>query len=142
MTKFITYSIVGVLSLLFMLIYGTEKIAPVATTLFVPPPAIQQPAKLISFKGSINKNKIMLQWAVKENETADQFVVEKSSDGKNFAVAALVFGTDKSETDNYEFYEKANNKKVSYRIKLISKNQETEYSPVIEINPDSKISEK
>jgi hypothetical protein len=125
-----------------MLIYGTEKIAPVATTSFVVPSAVQQPAKLISFKGSVNKNKIILQWAVKENETADQFVVEKSVDGKNFAMAALVFGSDKPETDNYEFYEKANNKKVSYRIKLISKNQETEYSSVIEINPNSKTSEK
>jgi len=105
-----------------MLIYGKEKIAPVATTSFVSPSAVQQPAKLISFKGSINKNKVILQWAVKENETADQFVVEKSVDGKNFAMAALVFGSDKPETENYEFYEKANNKKVSYRIKLINKN--------------------
>ncbi len=121
-----------------MLIYGKEKIAPIEKTSFVSPSVIQKPAKLISFKASINKNKIILQWAVKENETADQFVVEKSSDGKSFAVAALVFGTDKPETDNYEFYEKANNKKVCYRIKLISKNQETEYSSVIEINPNSK----
>jgi hypothetical protein len=125
-----------------MLIYGTEKIAPVATTLFVTPSSIQQPAKLISFKGSINKNKIILQWAVKENETANQFIVEKSINGKNFAVVALVFGTDKPDTDNYEFYEKANNQKVSYRIKLINKNQETEYSSVIEINPNSKTPEK
>jgi hypothetical protein len=125
-----------------MIIYGTEKIAPVATTSYVPPSNVQQPAKLISFKGSRDKNKIILQWAVKENETTDQFLVEKSIEGKKFVVAALVFGSDKPETENYEFYEKANNKKVSYRIKLINKNQETEYSSVIEINPNSKTTEK
>jgi hypothetical protein len=142
MTKFITYSIVGVLSLLFMLIYGTEKIAPLATTSYAPPSTVQQPAKLISFKGSLDKNKIILQWVVKENETADQFIVEKSIAGEKFVVAALVFGSDKPETESYEFYEKANNKRVSYRIKLINKNQETEYSSVIEINPNSKTTEK
>ncbi len=125
-----------------MLLYAEEKIAPVATTSFDSPSVIQQSAKLISFKGSLNKSKVLLQWVVKGNETADQFVVEKSSDGKKFVMAALVFGTDKAETDNYQFYEKVKNKKVSYRIKLISKNQETEYSAVIEIDPNSKTSEK
>jgi hypothetical protein len=92
---------------------------------------------LVSFKGSITNNKVVLQWVVKENETADQFAVEKSTDGTSFTVAALVFGTDKPQTDKYEFYEKANTKKISYRIKLINKNKKTEYSTVIQINPHS-----
>ena len=143
MTKFFTFSIIGALGLLFMLLFAEEKIAPVATTSFVPPSAIQQSTKLVSFKGSLNKSKVLLQWAVKENETTDQFIVEKSTDGKKFVVAALVFGSDKPETENYQFYEKSSNKKVSYRIKLINKNQETEYSSVIEIDPkNSKTSEK
>jgi hypothetical protein len=98
----------------------------------------QQPVKLISFKGSINKNKVFLQWIIEENKNADQFIIEKSIDGKNFVMAALVFSSEKTETDNYEFYERANNKKVSYRIKLIDKNQETAYSPVIEVDPTIK----
>lgn len=73
---------------------------------------------------------------VNENETADRFEVEKSTDGKTFTMAGLVFGTDKSETDNYQFYEKAGNKKILYRIKMINKNQQAEYSAVIEINPN------
>lgn len=93
------------------------------------------PAKLIDFKGSVKGNKVVLNWAVGENDTADQFIVEKSTDGKNYSIAALVFGTDKPETDNYEFYEKAGNQKVSYRIKLVNKNKKTEYSEVVEINP-------
>jgi hypothetical protein len=142
MTKFITYSIVGALSLLFMLIYGKERIAPFETPSFISLSAFQEPAKFISFNGSINKSKVLLQWMVKENETADQFIVEKSTDGKKFVVTALVFGSDKPETGNYQFYEKANTKRVAYRIKLINKNQEVEYSAVIELDPNFKTSEK
>jgi len=92
-------------------------------------------AKLTAFKGDISGNKIILKWVVNQNETAEQFEVEKSTDGKHFKMAALVFGTDKPETDNYEFYEKkAISKKVLYRIKLISKDLETEYSSIIVIN--------
>ena|SRR5258705_12642930 len=93
------------------------------------------PAKLINITGSISNHKVILNWVVAENESADKFEVEKSTDGKIFTMAALVFGTDKSETDNYQFYEKAGNKKILYRIKMINKNQEAEYSSVIEINP-------
>jgi hypothetical protein len=93
------------------------------------------PAQLISFDGSIINHKVILNWAVIENETADQFEVEKSTNGKTFFMAALVFGTDKSDKDKYQFYEKAGNHKVLYRIKLINKNRQTEYSPVVEINP-------
>lgn len=93
------------------------------------------PAKLISIAGSINNHKVVLNWVVGENETADQFEVEKSTDGKNFSLAALVFGTDKPETCNYQFYEKAGKQKILYRIKLINKNKQTEYSAVVEINP-------
>ena len=93
------------------------------------------PAKLIRFNGNISNNRVFLQWEVSENETADMFEVEKSADGKYFTMAALVFGTDKPETDSYWFYEKANTKKFYYRIKAINKNKQTEYSAVIEINP-------
>jgi len=90
-------------------------------------------AKLIKFEGSIAGNKIILQWAVKDNETTNQFEVQKSTDGKNFKMAALVFGTDEPETGNYEFYEKAIGKKTLYRIKLINKDEGIEYSSTISI---------
>jgi hypothetical protein len=93
------------------------------------------PAKLLSLEGSMNNNKVILNWMVGDNETADQFEVEKSTDGKHFIMAALVFGTDKPTTDNYTFYEKASTKKIMYRIKLINKNKVAEYSDIIEINP-------
>jgi hypothetical protein len=93
-------------------------------------------AKIINVTGSISNHRVILNWMVAENESADKFEVEKSTDGKTFTMAALVFGSDKSETGNYMFYEKASNKKTLYRIKMINKNQQAEYSSVIEINPN------
>ncbi len=88
-------------------------------------------------KSSIKiNNKIILKWIIGDNQDAWCFEVEKSSDGKNFTTAALVSGTDKSDRDNYEFYEKAGNRRVTYRIKLVSKNKTAEYSQVVEINPN------
>ena len=72
---------------------------------------------------------------VSENETANLFEIEKSADGKIFSMIGLVFGSEKPDTDNYEFYEKAGNQKLMYRIKLVNKDRQTEYSPVVEINP-------
>ena len=92
-------------------------------------------ARVISASGNILGNKIFLNWAVSENETADIFEIEKSTDGKHFRTAALVFGTDKSATDNYQFYEKAGNQRFVYRIKLVDKDKKTAYSAVIVVSP-------
>ena len=93
------------------------------------------PARLLSIQGSINNDKVLLNWTVGENETADQFEIQKSTNGKDFKLAALVFGTDKPESAEYHFYERAAKEKVLYRVKLINKDKKTEYSPVVEIAP-------
>lgn len=76
-----------------------------------------------------------MQWVINQNETANQFEVEKSIDGKRFSMVALVFGTDKPETETYMFYEKSSSKKVSYRIKCIDKNKSISYSDILVIDP-------
>lgn len=92
-------------------------------------------AKLIRFTGHSKNNKVILEWVIASNEAADQFEIEKSTDGANYKLAALVFGTDMPETVNYSFYEKAGKKKTRYRIKMIHKNKKAEYSPVVEVGP-------
>lgn len=111
------------------------EIAPFASPAPIPVSNPVVTASLIDFKGSISHNKVLLNWSVIANETAYQFEVEKSTDGKHFSMAGIVFGTDQAETGHYVFYEKAGNHKVSYRIKLVNKNREGEYSPVIVLNP-------
>ena len=113
-----------------------ENFVPFASPSPLPPPTISiETAKVISINGFIKNNKAMLQWIVSENEKAVLFEVEKSTDGENFMMIALVFGTDKTETDNYEFYEKAPKKKAIYRIKIINKDKTIAFSPVIQISP-------
>lgn len=95
---------------------------------------IKQTAGLLNVNATISKNKVFLNWVVSENETADMFEVEKSEDGKNFSLAAIVFGTDNAKDESYQFYEKAKFKKIFYRIKLINKNKQTAYSTLIEVS--------
>jgi hypothetical protein len=92
------------------------------------------PSKRVSFNASMTNNKVILNWVIAENETTDKFEIEKSMDGENFSMVALVFATDKAETANYQFYEKATNKKMLYRIKIVDKNNTVSYSSVLTID--------
>ncbi|HEV7781007.1 MAG TPA: hypothetical protein VGO58_07055 [Chitinophagaceae bacterium] len=137
MTKYAVFIFILAFRILYHPLSAKSDIPPFASPLPVShSTSATPPAKVISFDGSITSNKVILNWVVGENETADQFEVEKSTDGKNFTMAALVFGTDKPATDKYQFYEKAGNQRTLYRIKLINKNHQSEYSAVVEINPN------
>ena len=77
----------------------------------------------------------MLQWLIDKNETADRFDVERSADGINFTMAALVFTSEKNGNENYMFYENLNNKrKVYYRLKMYNKSQSINYSKTLVIH--------
>lgn len=92
--------------------------------------------KLFNFMGSLNGNKTILEWMVNKNEEVNRFEIEKSVDGKNFKTAALIFGSEQSNTDSYMFYEKSTDKKMSYRIKLMENNGTIIYSDIIELGPE------
>ncbi|MEO5564816.1 MAG: hypothetical protein ABIR18_15320 [Chitinophagaceae bacterium] len=96
----------------------------------------QSPA-INNFTCSLSNNKVILNWETGKNEDADQFEIEKSTDGNNFVMAALVFGTDKPGSDSYMFYEKAT-AKVFYRIKVIHKNKSAEYSATLLATKETK----
>ena len=137
MTKFTAFTILVALRIIFHPSDTRSDRTPFASTL---PPSSSTisiaTAKLIHISGNIYNHKVVLNWVVAENESADKFEVEKSTDGKTFTMAALIFGTDRPERDIYVFYEKASKKKVLYRIKIINKNLQAEYSAVIEIDPN------
>lgn len=138
MTKFTAFIIIVALRIVFQPSGVQSGLDPFTSPSSMPPATTNSfaPAKLISISGSISHHQVMLNWVVGENETADKFEIERSADGKIFTLAALVFGTDKPETDHYRFYERSGNKKILYRIKMINKNRQAEYSAVIEIDPN------
>ena len=136
MTKFTVFVIIVAMRIAYHPAIAQTEPAPFASPSPLPASTISiAPAKFMNISGRLINNKIILKWIIGENETAYCFEVEKSTDGKNFSMAALVFGTDKPAIDNYEFYEKAGHQKSLYRIKLINKDKQAEYSSVIEINP-------
>jgi len=104
----------------------------------VPETGMLAPINLLSFKGIINNDKVVLEWIVSDNESADQFEIERSIDGGvHFKTAAFVFGTDLPETARYTFSEKPGSRLLMYRVKLIDKNKQYTYSPVIRIRPQA-----
>ncbi len=96
---------------------------------------IDKSVEVFNFTAGINGDKVDLQWKVNGNDEINQFEIEKSTDGKNFKTAALVFGTDNPGTDNYMYYEKATDQKIQYRIKVIDKKGSGFYSQTIEVTP-------
>jgi hypothetical protein len=80
---------------------------------------------------SIKNDRVLLNWVIENNQSANQVEVESSTDGKNFTMAALVFGTDKKDTDTYYYYEKAKKGKTFYRLKIINKDNSAQYSAIV-----------
>lgn len=83
---------------------------------------------IVDLKAIVSNQKIQLNWKTEENQQINLFEVEKSTDGKNFSLAALVFGTDKNSAEEYIYFEKNTGKKTVYRLKMISKDKSVHYS--------------
>jgi hypothetical protein len=91
------------------------------------------PVHLISFQGNMNKNnKVTLNWTVADNETANNFEIERSFNGRDFTTVGVVFASEKMGTENYMYYETTSGTdKVMYRLKMIDKNHEVNYSRIL-----------
>ena len=86
------------------------------------------PITLTKFSGSLNSEKVQLSWQVAENNMVETFVVEKSTDGKIFTPAGIVFTTDKSRPEAYTFADRSATTKTIYRLRMNSRNGTPEYS--------------
>jgi len=91
------------------------------------------PIHLMNFQGNMNKNnKVTLNWTVADNEIANNFEIERSFNGRDFTTVGVVFASEKMGTENYMFYETTSGTdKVMYRLKMIDKNHEVNYSRIL-----------
>ena len=89
------------------------------------------PVQLTSFVGSLNNNKISLQWNVAENEDADHFEVEKSDDGQDFMTAAVVMTSTKPGSESYSLNEIMKSEKIYYRLKIFDNNKTVTFSKTL-----------
>ena len=91
------------------------------------------PVNLVSFQGNINKNnKVTLQWRVENNETTDQFEIQRSYNGIEFKTVGILFASEKNGIEDYMFYETISSfDKVMYRLKMIDKQNNVSYSKIV-----------
>lgn len=91
------------------------------------------PIHLMSFQGNMNKNnKVTLTWKVADNENANSFEIERSTNGRDFTTIGVVFASENIGTQNYTFYETyTGSDRVMYRLKMIDKNREIDYSKIL-----------
>lgn len=105
-----------------------SNIATVTINLVNPTPLA---VKLLNFQGSLDNNKVSLQWIIGDNETASQFEVERSFNGKDFNMAALIFGTEKNGNEQYQYAENMTASKVFYRLRMMDNAGEITYSKIL-----------
>jgi hypothetical protein len=91
------------------------------------------PVQLISFNASLNtNNKVDLRWTTAAEVNFSHFVVEKSTDGKNFTDAGLVFATGGVATNsNYMLSDNLGTTPptvIYYRLRSVDLDGESEYS--------------
>jgi hypothetical protein len=98
------------------------------------------PVRFTGFQAVTTSNHAELKWYVADNETGKQFEIEKSSDGKNFYSAAVIFSTSKSGSEEYIYHDAMANTRIFYRIKLVDKNNKISYSNALAVGNSIKTS--
>jgi hypothetical protein len=99
-------------------------------TINYPAPAIL-PLKLLNFSANKEASAIKISWKVGENETGDFFVVEKSTDGKNFTAISTVAANGFKGISEYTATDKASHATTYYRLKMVNKDNSVTYSKVV-----------
>ncbi len=100
-----------------------------------PSSTIILPVKLLSFRGLLNNNRAELNWAVDANETGKLFEVQKSNDGRNFSVAAVVMTTTQAGIENYTHRESMSATSF-FRLKLVNNDGSSSYSNILKMGSD------
>jgi hypothetical protein len=94
------------------------------------------PSTLVNWKAALIKNKVQLNWSTTIERNADYYIIEKSTDGKNFTEAGRVdAGINSENRKDYSFTENAgiNEGIVYYRLKSADLDGKRRFSDVIAV---------
>ena len=88
-------------------------------------------SQLTSFAALLNTDKVDLKWSASAEKGISHFSIEKSTDGKNYSQAGIVFAFENTtDTMNYPFTDKNINARKSrmiyYRISVVANNGKSE----------------
>ena len=105
-------------------VYAKKKVITIALT---------EPATAIvkNLHCRMQKDRVFLDWSIGNNQLVSQIEVEASMDGKNYAMAALIFSTEKKGSDTYNFYDRPTTGQLFYRLKIVHKNKAIRYSDIV-----------
>ena len=85
-----------------------------------------------TFSGAQANSNNRLDWTIANNKAVNSFEIEKSTDGKEFKVVAVVLATEKYNTESYTYTDSAGGAdKIMYRLRLFTKTQHDFYSRII-----------
>jgi hypothetical protein len=95
-------------------------------------------SQVTSFTGTLKNDRVDLRWATSSEKNVSHFIIEKSTDGKNYSQAGIVFAYgNTSETMNYPFFEKNINTSqegiIYYRLSSVTNDGKIEFSQVTTI---------
>ena len=93
------------------------------------------PIRLTSFTAkSVSSKKVLLSWSTTQEKGASHFIIEKSTDGKEFSDAGLLFSVGDSERpQQYSFTDElrvSDTGKIYYRLRMVDLDGKIQYSPV------------
>jgi len=93
------------------------------------------PVSLISFQANLKEQTASLNWITSNHFNFSHYVVERSTDGRNFEQAAMVFAdaSNSNATNGYSYQDNLKNstaKTIYYRLKMVDIDQKYSYSEV------------
>jgi hypothetical protein len=91
------------------------------------------PLVLKSFDASIHSKKVNLKWVTGHEKDLSHFVIERSTNGTDYAEEAIVFASNSGTVHNYQFADAlgaASSGTVYYRLKLMDSRGRHQYSNI------------
>ncbi len=97
------------------------------------------PVNILSFNLTEQQGLYHLTWAIANNEDAEKFIVEYSTDGRLFSIAGDVTANGFGGKANYELkHAFTQGNKIYYRLKVIEKTGTIKYSEIIQAGSTNK----
>jgi hypothetical protein len=99
---------------------------------------IPLPLNLLTFKGSLRNNATLLEWETANEINTSNFVVERSTDGRNFQQIGTVAANDNSGINSKYSYTdndvtRQSSSIVYYRLKMVDNDASYTYSDIVTI---------
>jgi trimeric autotransporter adhesin len=102
--------------------------------------AITLPLNLLTFKGQWQDNNAMLQWETSNEVNTSHFIIERSTDGRNFTPIGNTQAAGNSNGQKYSYPDKdagmLNTGILYYRLKMYDLNGTFSYSNIVSITVD------